>query len=127
MKKVSFNVYTLEKLTEDIEKAIKKYEELHFASADKVKETRITLPKIITQEGEEIDLEKRYPNAMTVMTQVGICIGIIYIQEKFEENQPKYFIHVLKEPSVILTTDDGKSLFIGETGNVIVDETGIVL
>jgi len=121
---IEFKSYGVEKLAKDIEKAIKKYEELHFTSVDKVKETKIRLPKIITKTGEEIDLEKKYRGSTIVMTQVGVLLGILYVQDKL--GVPRVFFHVFEKPRVMLTSDDGKSIFIAEDGKEMVTDRGVV-
>lgn len=123
---VVFVQYDKDKLKKDIKKALKRYEELHFTRPSQVRKAKIRLPKIITKDGKEVDLEKKFPGARLVMTQVGVVIGIVYAQEK---NNGKYgmFLHILRNPKPALTNDDGTSLYIAEDGGVMVDETGVVV
>ncbi len=120
-----FKKYDIKKMVKDIKNAIKKYEQLHGIKSDKIKQTKITLPKIIYN-NEEIDLEEKYKNAKTVMTQVGILLGVLYMQKKEGSDKPLIFFHTFEKPRVLLTTDNGKSIFIAEDGDVMVDETGII-
>jgi len=122
---MQFKPYSKSQMAKDIREAIKKYKKLHGRMADKIKTTKLTLPKII-KENEEIDLDKMYKDYKIVATQVGVALGVLYVQEKGNNDTPMVFFHAFEKPRVILTTDDGKSLFIAEDGCVMVDERGIV-
>lgn len=119
-----FQPYNKDTLQKDIEKALKKYKKMHNTKPDKVKETKITLPTIIYK-GKKVNLEKKYPGATIVATQAGVLGGILYFQEK--NGKEGIYLHIVEKPRILLTADDGKSLYICEDGKVMVDETGVII
>lgn len=119
-----FAPYDSKSLQKDIEKALNKYRKMHNTKADKIKETKITLPTILYK-GKKIDLDKKYKGATIVATQAGILGGLLYFQNK--DGKDGIYLHITDTPRVLLTSDNGKSMFICEDGKVMVNETGVII
>lgn len=116
---------TKEQIRKKLEQAKKKFQEIALRPPDKIIAARTKLPRIITTNGREVDLQNRYKNSQIICVMLGVIPYLPYIARKGNSAVVKY-IHFLDEPMLLVVDpDDNSKLFLSLGENVRVTDRGI--